>query len=497
MPLFIQNTNVFNITSLGADPSGTLDSTSAIAAAISQASASRGIVYVPAGTYISGNQSLQTTNPVHIWGAGKDRSIIKLKNGANTDLFSAYTSSINLAGAFGTGSTTGANFWGLHDLTLDGNKANQSSGPSYPIRVYGYGEVLEHVEIVNGFSGGILKDWNGGANPTPPNNAFMPQWLDVMVHDSNGILVEFGGPTDAQWYAVNGFAGGSHGCHIGPNATALRQTHCHFWATPVGNRSVTLLCEAPELVLTSCQMEGSDTASVVLLGSDNLSSNLEVGGTGDATRQGVGIQFGQNAGSTPYAGQVFQSGGLTTAAASNVNHIDAKLYQCQLGAINETNTSNNKYDLLAFQTAGTGIGSNGGFPVASSQGSMVVIGLTADGTPGKSGFVTINSGSFYGMQVYNTSGNVLFSLDTFDSVFQLKNGFSFSGYSDNGTTLKYSLNAADGSILLNNSSSLRSGTGAPAAGLGVNGDYYFRLDTPGTANQRLYVKSAGAWTGIL
>jgi hypothetical protein len=41
------------------------------------------------------------------------------------------------------------------------------------------------------------------------------------------------------------------------------------------------------------------------------------------------------------------------------------------------------------------------------------------------------------------------------------------------------------------------GSGAPAVGLGSNGDFYFRTDTPGSVNQRLYVKSAGTWTGIL
>lgn len=41
------------------------------------------------------------------------------------------------------------------------------------------------------------------------------------------------------------------------------------------------------------------------------------------------------------------------------------------------------------------------------------------------------------------------------------------------------------------------GSGAPNNANGNNGDSYFRTDTPGTANQRLYVKSAGAWTGIL
>ncbi len=39
------------------------------------------------------------------------------------------------------------------------------------------------------------------------------------------------------------------------------------------------------------------------------------------------------------------------------------------------------------------------------------------------------------------------------------------------------------------------GSGVPRGG--GSGDFYLRTDTPGTANQRLYVNSAGAWTGIL
>lgn len=41
------------------------------------------------------------------------------------------------------------------------------------------------------------------------------------------------------------------------------------------------------------------------------------------------------------------------------------------------------------------------------------------------------------------------------------------------------------------------GSGVPNNANGSNGDYYFRTDTPAVANQRLYVKSAGAWVGIL
>lgn len=39
------------------------------------------------------------------------------------------------------------------------------------------------------------------------------------------------------------------------------------------------------------------------------------------------------------------------------------------------------------------------------------------------------------------------------------------------------------------------GSGVPTGG--ADGNYYFRTDTPATVNQRLYVRSAGVWTGIL
>jgi hypothetical protein len=43
---------------------------------------------------------------------------------------------------------------------------------------------------------------------------------------------------------------------------------------------------------------------------------------------------------------------------------------------------------------------------------------------------------------------------------------------------------------------LRMGSGVPSNAVGNNGDFYLRSDTPGTANQRLYVRSAGAYVGI-
>lgn len=41
------------------------------------------------------------------------------------------------------------------------------------------------------------------------------------------------------------------------------------------------------------------------------------------------------------------------------------------------------------------------------------------------------------------------------------------------------------------------GVGVPAVALGTTGDYYCRTDTPAVTLQRLYVKTASGWTGIL
>lgn len=42
---------------------------------------------------------------------------------------------------------------------------------------------------------------------------------------------------------------------------------------------------------------------------------------------------------------------------------------------------------------------------------------------------------------------------------------------------------------------LLGGTGVPAAGLGANGNYYFRLD--GAASAHIYFKASGSWTALV
>jgi hypothetical protein len=55
----------------------------------------------------------------------------------------------------------------------------------------------------------------------------------------------------------------------------------------------------------------------------------------------------------------------------------------------------------------------------------------------------------------------------------------------------------NGAMQLQGASTFYSGSGAPSNGTGNNGDFYFRSGTPGTTNQRIYIKSSGAWIGII
>jgi hypothetical protein len=47
------------------------------------------------------------------------------------------------------------------------------------------------------------------------------------------------------------------------------------------------------------------------------------------------------------------------------------------------------------------------------------------------------------------------------------------------------------------SATVYSGAGVPADGFGGDGDYYLRTDAPDVPGQRIYVKAAGCWKGIL
>lgn len=131
MPLYpAVNLSVFNILDRGADPTGARDSSAAIIAAIAAADlAGGGIIFCPPGTYLTSTITLKN----HMWlcGAGMRATIIKLKAGTNSHVIQNFVSP--------DGIQANAEYCGVLDLMIDGNKANQSSTShgvyfsSYPV----------------------------------------------------------------------------------------------------------------------------------------------------------------------------------------------------------------------------------------------------------------------------------------------------------------------------------------------------------------------------
>src|SRR6266702_2694851 len=319
-----RNILYFNVKDYGATGNGTTDDSAALSAANTAAAVNGGDVYLPPGTYLTGNQTINAK--VHWRGSGIESTIIKLKNSANTDLFSAQTGSINLSQTINTGSAGSVYNFGFYDLTLDGNKANQSSGTSYPLRFYAYGYILQNIRVRNGYTGGILSDWNGGSS-SPGQDAMESQWINVKVHDCNGIGIQFGGPHDSQFMNIISYSNGSHCFHFAPNCPGIQVTNAHAWGPTTGVTAVCFLIEPSLGVFTNCVAEGADTTQVILLGPQTTWVGGLIFGAGTFTVSG--IQIGQSAGGTPIPSEINQSAGAKTAVSIGGCYINTNFSRCE------------------------------------------------------------------------------------------------------------------------------------------------------------------------
>lgn len=132
--------------------------------------------------------------------------------------------------------------------------------------------------------------------------------------------------------------------------------------------------------------------------------------------------------------------------------------------------------------------------VLSSSGYVMAAGKLATETPS-------TVGAYIGMGPYGDSPRLL--LTGFNTSWEMDSdsGGNYRIYQAAQTPALTINNtnhvAVTNGIQLGGASTTYSGSGAPSSSLGANGDYYLRSDTPGTANQRIYVKSAGVWTGIV
>lgn len=483
MPLFVPILKDFiNVKdpAYGAKGDGSTDDTTAITNALSAANtAGGGIVYFPVGTYLTGNQTLQPN--VHMLGAGLGNTTIKLKNGANTDLFSAQTSSINLSATSASGSSGTLLNFSIRDMTLDGNKANQTSGTSYPLRFYGYNFIIRDVQVLNGYTGGALIDWNGASFIGEPSDE-MESLIDTCkFHGNNGIGLQMGGPHDSRWHNVLSFNNGTHNFHIAPNATGILATNCHGYANPNTANVVDYLIESTGCQFANCVGEGSYHSDIVILGSNTS----WVGGNiynGASSSTAVGMQLGQQAGQTPYTGQILQSAGTTTASQVGNCFIQTIFTSYVAAAISFANETNNSIEANIYQTSGTAIS---GTPSTSDYFNLVVRGLTADGSIGKGGGVQIVSDADVGFSLSSTSGGYnVFHVDRFGNLYMNGGINTSAGFYFTASTTTNSL-ATNGTI---------SGQGLSNIVMAPTGNVTGIIMQAGYAGQFMVVANASAFT---
>jgi hypothetical protein len=118
---------IASVKDYGAVGNGTTDDTAAIQAAIDAVSAAGGgTLLLPEGTYIVAG--LQMKAGVYLQGSGERATTLKLKNSANTYLIADTRYVNNVLYSSGP--------YGISNLTLDGNNANNTSGSCLIIQTY-------------------------------------------------------------------------------------------------------------------------------------------------------------------------------------------------------------------------------------------------------------------------------------------------------------------------------------------------------------------------
>lgn len=175
-----------------AAPTGTASTDTAnIQAAID---AGPGLVVLGAGTYVTTGLTMRTG--VTLLGQGQQATILQLANTANADVIQGAN--------FGTltqgGSLNGINGWAIRGLTIDGNKANNTSG--YGLRVFGYLFEIDSVNIRNCAGWGLYTEWGRSLSVSPstitPDGAMEGRYTTLRIHDCAGGGWWNRGPNDSQ-----------------------------------------------------------------------------------------------------------------------------------------------------------------------------------------------------------------------------------------------------------------------------------------------------------
>jgi hypothetical protein len=182
-------------------PSG--DTTGATdTAAVAAAEATGGPVYFADATYW-GNFTKQAGT---VWqGSGRNQTTLKAPAGSNADVVQGASFSTLTC----TGSAAGIGGWAIRDLTIDGNKAAQTTGGN-GLRVYGYDWSMTDVSIRNCFAEGMYTEWSAqSGGPAGADSSMEARIYGVKIYGCGTTGWHDRGPHDSRTWDLTIYGNGS------------------------------------------------------------------------------------------------------------------------------------------------------------------------------------------------------------------------------------------------------------------------------------------------
>jgi hypothetical protein len=190
-----------------------------------------GVVQVPSGTYIL-NTTLTIPSFVTVTGKGISATILKVKDSVNVSAITTTDTSTLINGV----TAGGAKYWGITDLTIDGNKANNTAG--HGIYTYSRTFKIERVKVMNAKQHGVYTQWCAACAAWDDDAAdsFMESYInDVLIQTCGGCGLYYDGPHDGRVSnviaAINSQTtnGAFDGVYVGSRAGGTQFSMCHSW----------------------------------------------------------------------------------------------------------------------------------------------------------------------------------------------------------------------------------------------------------------------------
>jgi hypothetical protein len=379
-----------------------------------------GSVLLPSAVYIA---NVNIKAGVNLSGTGFwSDTVLKSAAGSNKAVISVPS----FATLVGSSSNGGEKNFAIRNLTVDGNKANNTSGRG--VELYGANYLVENVIIRNCAGDGFFSEWGPGGVDFDGMEAMVRK---VHIHDNGGDGFIHAGPHDSQHYDImtwyNGVGGaGGVGFNVQARSAGTLWTNCHAY----GPHSVSWLMNG-QGILNGCIGEGGAiqlhirTADVLVTGGSYFASGNIVGQ--------VGVKIGDT--------------GVPVTGA----RVDTRVNGCEGGSLVITNSNGaNDIKIRAYQAAGSYMTGTPNFAdriMMQSTGQSRAVSTLASYNQWF-GKTVIDTGAQNQAFIIQNAGVDIVSVNASAKRIELPGGASIRAFSDSYSTQTFNLVGASGHLNL-------------------------------------------------